>query len=93
MGKRTAHEALGPAHLPRANRGQASRRRVRVGRPSASLEAWREIRAQILAPRLAGLQARRREQESGPGGEMTRVAARPFVKKRRPKKEVGATSI
>jgi hypothetical protein len=35
--------------------GQASRRRVRaggqlaLGRPSASLEAWREIRAEILA--------------------------------------------
>jgi 5-methylcytosine-specific restriction endonuclease McrA len=35
--------------------GQASRRRIRtggplaLGRPSASLEAWREIRAQILA--------------------------------------------
>jgi len=39
----------------RARVGQASRRRVRVGgplavgRPSASLEAWREIRAEVLA--------------------------------------------
>jgi HNH endonuclease len=39
----------------RARVGQASRRRIRaggplaLGRPSASLEAWREIRAQILA--------------------------------------------
>jgi 5-methylcytosine-specific restriction endonuclease McrA len=35
--------------------GQASRRRIRaggplaLGRPSATLEAWREIRAQVLA--------------------------------------------
>ena len=51
VGKRAAHEALRPAHLPRANRGQASRRRFRValGWPSASLKARREIRAQILA--------------------------------------------
>ena len=39
----------------RVRLGQASRRRIRpggplaLGRPSASLEAWREIRAQVLA--------------------------------------------
>jgi 5-methylcytosine-specific restriction endonuclease McrA len=43
--------------------GQASRRRIRaggplaLGRPSATLEAWREIRAQVLARAQWGCQA------------------------------------
>jgi 5-methylcytosine-specific restriction endonuclease McrA len=43
--------------------GQASRRRIRaggplaLGRPSATLEAWREIRAQVLARAHWGCQA------------------------------------
>jgi 5-methylcytosine-specific restriction endonuclease McrA len=43
--------------------GQASRRRIRaggplaLGRPSANLEAWREIRAQVLARALWRCQA------------------------------------
>ena len=54
MGKKTAHEHSGRL-TSRARVGQASRRRIRaggpvvLGRPAASVEAWREIRSQVLA--------------------------------------------